>query len=130
MENSRLLLVLLTTFIYVSIVLGSAIRDYDDRPETTRHDLNRNYPGKEYAKLDGDERATILAKVARLNDLERHGCLCQRGSFNGGYCRCNASSRPTNTDCRWEGNHWLCFPFGQETYSRHETRDEKVKVKQ
>lgn len=114
MENSSLILLLLTTFIYFSVTRGSAIRNYDARPETARHILNRNYSGEEYAELDSNEKASILAKVARLDYLERHGCLCQRGNFNGGFCRCQASSRPANTDCGWEGNHWICFPFAHK----------------
>lgn len=113
MENSSLLLILVTTFIYVSVVRGSVIRDNDSLPETPTHVLNRNFSGKEYAESDDNEKASLLENVARLDDLERRGCICLRGGFNGGYCRCQASSRPTNIDCRWEANHWLCFPFGE-----------------
>ena len=57
---------------------------------------------------------TILVATSEAqenNHWPYGGCNCQCCGENGGHCHCADGQQIRDVNCRWGGNHWICFPW-------------------
>lgn len=58
--------------------------------------------------------ALVSISVSLMADIPHYpwrGCQCQRRGARAGHCHCPDQGKSADTYCRYDGNHWIRFPF-------------------